>query len=91
MLSGEATLPYYNFCFLSLLHEGQLLKQEFAPLGSKFLPLRVDSIFEGISCPGKQTGNHNHKIISFSRNGRKAPKYTIHCYMILSAMDRFLS
>ena len=33
-------------------------RKEFAPLGSKFFPLRVHPFSEGALCAGKQTGGH---------------------------------
>ena len=55
-----------GFC----LNWGQLLKERICSKKSKFFPLKVDPILEGLSCPWKQT-NKVTKIASLPKNGEK--------------------
>ena len=48
----EATLPFH-FYFPS--QKGQLLKDRICSHRSKFFLLRVDSVLEGLNCPGSET------------------------------------
>ena len=61
MLSGEVTLSKW-FCLpsekVSTLKGKNLLPIEFAPMGSKFFPFRVDSFSEGNWCAGMQKESH---------------------------------
>ena len=41
------------FIFASFLNGGQLLKERICSYRSKFFPLRVDTILEGVCCSGK--------------------------------------
>ena len=48
----------FIFIFASHLISGQLLKKRICSFRSKFFSLRVDPIFRGLHCSGKQTGSH---------------------------------
>ena len=48
----------YYFYFASHRSENQLIKESIYSFGSKFLPLRVDPIVEGLCPLGKETESH---------------------------------
>ena len=62
----------YFLFFASHLIRGQLLKKRICSPRSKFFPLRVGPVLEGLDCQGKRTGNHE----SCSPLDRKTSRYT---------------
>ena len=56
VLFQEKQLSYFHFCFPS--HWGSTFKVKNLLPRSKFFPLRVDSILEGLLQPAKQIGSH---------------------------------
>ena len=50
----------FIFIFASQLIRGQFLKKRICSPKSKFFPLRVDPIWKGLHCPGRQTGSHKN-------------------------------
>ena len=47
-------------CFTCSLKRFYPKRKEFAPLGSKFFPFRVEPFSEADGCAGEQTGRHKH-------------------------------
>ena len=55
--------------FASVINEVQLLKKRICSCRSKFFPLRVETILEGLNCIRKQTESHLSGLPG--SNGRK--------------------
>ena len=71
IISGETILSKL-FCFLLKVVYSK--RKEFAPLGSKFFPFRVDIFSEGDCCTEKQTGS---QVVFLSEN---LASVSIHLY-----------